>query len=509
MEVKWKMMTMVKLIVSILMFCILQWNSRSLIANGQKLKKFVDGLKNKPQLICIQETWLKASLDFVMPSFICLRKDRNSTGGGCAIFVKKGVQYKQVNITSGLECLAIEVWSTAGRFSLVNFYNPCLRLEMDKLDDIMDQVRPPVVWTGDFNAHNPILGSRIRDGNGVLIEDFIDKNNLVVLNDGRPTRIQVNSGSLSCIDLTFASGELVRCGKWYPMDLNTLGSDHFPIFSEFGSALQVEKERVERGFNFLKADWDKFRDQLVRSLGDVNSQGSTDEWSISFCGVVRKAAGKAIRMKGERKERKSVPWWNQACDEAVWVRNRAHRQLRRCPVESLVVEYKQRRAEARKVIKCAKRESWQKFCGTLGSETTVKQVWNMIHCMAGINRGFSIPVLVEGGREVVSNKDKADLLVRSFQQVHSDKNVGRDGLIRRELMLKQEGYKLNKNNDNSYVINLFFSLHELRRAIRRGRHTTPGRDELGYEIFQHMDDFALEEVLALINTVWGEGSIPA
>lgn len=34
----------------------------------------------------------------------------------------------------------------------------------------------------------------------------------------------------------------------------------------------------------------------------------------------------------------------------------------------------------------------------------------MIHRMAGINRGFSIPVLVEGRREVVSNKDKADRL---------------------------------------------------------------------------------------------------
>lgn len=44
-----------------------------------------------------------------MPGFICLRKDRNSSGGGCAIFVKKGVQYKQVNITSGLKCIAIEV----------------------------------------------------------------------------------------------------------------------------------------------------------------------------------------------------------------------------------------------------------------------------------------------------------------------------------------------------------------------------------------------------------------
>lgn len=77
----------------------------------------------------------------------------------------------------------IEVWSTAGRFSLVNFYNPCLQLEIVKLDGIMEQVRPPAVWAGDFNAHNPLGGSRIRDGIGVLIEVFLDKYNLVVLND--------------------------------------------------------------------------------------------------------------------------------------------------------------------------------------------------------------------------------------------------------------------------------------------------------------------------------------
>jgi len=103
--------------------------------------------------------------------------------------------------------VCIKVWSTVGWFTLVNFYNPCLRLEMDKLDDIMDQVRLPVVWTGDFNAHNPLWGSRNIDVNGVLIEDFIDKNNLVLLNNGRLTGFQVNRGSLSCINLTFASGE--------------------------------------------------------------------------------------------------------------------------------------------------------------------------------------------------------------------------------------------------------------------------------------------------------------
>lgn len=35
---------------------ILQWNARSLIANGQEFKKYVENLKEKPNVICIQET---------------------------------------------------------------------------------------------------------------------------------------------------------------------------------------------------------------------------------------------------------------------------------------------------------------------------------------------------------------------------------------------------------------------------------------------------------------------
>ena len=34
---------------------ILQWNARSLIANGQEFKGFIEELKDKPDVICIQE----------------------------------------------------------------------------------------------------------------------------------------------------------------------------------------------------------------------------------------------------------------------------------------------------------------------------------------------------------------------------------------------------------------------------------------------------------------------
>lgn len=58
-----------------------------------------------------------------------------------------------------------------------------------------------------------------------------------------------------------------------------------------------------------------------------------DEWSESFSSVVRRAAEKNIQIKGSRKERKIVPWWNKACNEAVRARNRAYRQLRKSSVE--------------------------------------------------------------------------------------------------------------------------------------------------------------------------------
>jgi len=40
----------------IMIISILQWNARSLVANGQELKKFVSDMQDKPSIICIQET---------------------------------------------------------------------------------------------------------------------------------------------------------------------------------------------------------------------------------------------------------------------------------------------------------------------------------------------------------------------------------------------------------------------------------------------------------------------
>lgn len=51
--------------VIILIMLILQWNARSLLANGQDFKNFVNNRSEKPDIVCVQESGIKSSFSLV------------------------------------------------------------------------------------------------------------------------------------------------------------------------------------------------------------------------------------------------------------------------------------------------------------------------------------------------------------------------------------------------------------------------------------------------------------
>lgn len=85
------------------------------------------------------------------------------------------------------------------------YNSPTDKLEVEQLDEIIENVNSPVLWVGDLNAHNPLWGSRGIDENGQVLENFIDKHGLVVLNDGRPTWFRTNQSAQSCCDFSFST----------------------------------------------------------------------------------------------------------------------------------------------------------------------------------------------------------------------------------------------------------------------------------------------------------------
>lgn len=97
------------------------------------------------------------------------------------------------------EGLIVDVWSQKGKLSLISFYNPCKPLVLAEFEELLN-ITPPVVWVGDFNAHNPLWGSQVRDENGVVVEELLDNCRLVIMNHWRPTRFDIRSVKMSCLD---------------------------------------------------------------------------------------------------------------------------------------------------------------------------------------------------------------------------------------------------------------------------------------------------------------------
>lgn len=110
----------------LIMVILLQWNARSLLANGQEFKHFIKTLAVKPDIICIQETWLKPNLDFIIYGYFGIRKDRDlGKGGGCATFIKQGIPYRQLGVGDEQECVMVEIWDKGEEMVIINYYNPC------------------------------------------------------------------------------------------------------------------------------------------------------------------------------------------------------------------------------------------------------------------------------------------------------------------------------------------------------------------------------------------------
>ena len=77
------------------MVLILQWNANSVKAHGHELKNTINEWTNKPDILCIQETWLQPEKSFFLSGYDFHRKDRiyqeHKTGGGCGTFTKNGM----------------------------------------------------------------------------------------------------------------------------------------------------------------------------------------------------------------------------------------------------------------------------------------------------------------------------------------------------------------------------------------------------------------------------------
>ncbi|GFU77374.1 putative RNA-directed DNA polymerase from transposon X-element [Trichonephila clavipes] len=177
------------------------WNANGLRSRMWELRDFVN--KYKPDVISLQETWLRPSHTIALANYRIYRNDRNHTthnaytartGGGTAIMIKNSMKHTHIPTPNlnGVEATMVALTPELGEQTLtISLYNPP-HLNINNLnqsiDTLMNQDFPSTIIMGDFNAKHSSWGCNVDTRRGITFNHHIQRSGYRILAPPTPTR---------------------------------------------------------------------------------------------------------------------------------------------------------------------------------------------------------------------------------------------------------------------------------------------------------------------------------
>ena len=242
-----------------------QWNIRGFQANREQVRILFK--EYNLVALCLQETKLGTVSPNCGHNFSFHRSTPPPVGirahGGTCIIAAKSFPQKEVQLNTTLQACAVQIfinkWITLCSLylepdlesRLVDRAGNPRQLEVEDLQSLLDQLPQPFILMGDVNAKHTLWGEDRCDHRGNIIEELLDSNDIILMNDGSPTRFDVVHNSTSAIDITICSSSLRMDYQW-SVDENLYGSDHFPIHLKY---MQNIPSQCLPKWKIKEADW--------------------------------------------------------------------------------------------------------------------------------------------------------------------------------------------------------------------------------------------------------------
>ena len=484
---------------------IIQWNCRGIRPRYEELLLLLTLLRSS--VFCLQETYLKPEDTFTFKGFNTynhIHSDCLRASGGSSILVHSSCPQREIKLKTDLQAVAVSV-TLEKEITLCSIYiPPSFALRPNHLNSLLQQLPSPFMLLGDFNGHNVLWGSKDNDPRGDLIEDVITQNDICLMNDKSNTFLDSGKGTLSALDLSLCHPSLYLDFDWSVCE-DQHGSDHFPIVIE---SIKTLEEDHNPKWKLNKANWDLFHTLCDESLTTTSLSDSTDriaDFTSSLIDISEKCIPKT-----STNPKKSNPWYNDDCKEAIKQRKETLSRFCKFPTKDNLNTYRVFRAKARRTIKSSKRKSWRAYVSNLNYKTPIKKVWDMVRKISGKSKSASHQHLntnFNGGAETkaTTKKDIADTLGDAFSTNSANRNYSKEF---QNYQKQQEKIKLNFKSSNNEEYNNPFNLDELKDAISKSHDTATGPDEIHYQMLKHLPLKSLQTLLDIFNNMWETGKFP-
>ena len=482
---------------------------RGMGAQGNELKDLVKDLR--PMAVFLQETKCKfenlAKLKGYTPVPI------STEPYGIAIYIRSDIPFSSIPLVTPLRAAAVKVTINKTPISICSIHltdDSDYKLREIDLPELKAQLPGPFLLLGDFNGHNPLWGCAKRNTRGGMIEEFIMNENLCLFNDQSITHISDNiKAAPSSLDLSICSPDIFLDFTWSVLpDLH--GSDHFPLVLYINDD---DDDNFIPRYALKRADWARYTSEWLAVDEDAILE-SEDPVTV-FTEKLLEIADIAIpKSKGKPKPHSNSFLNCEEVKEAKKERQKATKEFLKHPTTSNFLKLKGKTAISRRCVQTNKRQSWRSFVSGLGPRVQAKKVWNVVRALSGKAAPSPVYHLEHNGKKAETNEEIAESFAETYEfqssiEPHSLQFKSMKQRIEKEY---EKSQKRNQNQSssshNKQIYNRKFSMKDLRKAIRQSKNSSPGPDQVHYELLKHLPTNALIILLTAFNKVWHGGKFP-
>ena len=520
---------------------ILQWNIRSISKNKEYLELILGTYQ--PDIIVLQETCDATKEGIKLNGYQTPIRTKYSYGSkirGLSTYVSENYNQTEIEIENNddYSLITVKIENNTGKeYVITNLHRRCengIRLFKEHLTtNIQNFKDTEYIIMGDFNLHHPLWDNNFLDkpdykrylGKSDPIANLIQDNEMTVLNNGEPTRIDDGLRLSSAIDLTIINKQISnQTADWCLIDDNAVcdrgNSDHVPIVLSIGHKDEnhtpnTQKNNTETGYNYKKLDKNKLKKELEKIDWDQITYSNNEETNKEINNILIQALSKSTKKeknyKNKNRNHRQVPWWNKTCQDAINKKKAASKKYYKNKTINNKTEYNRVRNESNRTIREEKCKHWQDYVSNINLNTNNSETWTKIKNMeGGHNKPKIIPTLIDSNNSKhVTNKEKANLLGNTYHQISSDKNYSDEFLQTKNNFEQITGHNLTeKETNNQEAINAQITIEEFEQALKNKKDTKEGIDHIRYTVYKLLPQEGKNVVLKLLNNIWKQGEIP-
>ena len=242
-------------------------NCQSISANDKKIQLQRLIKNHRPEVIGLNETWLKPSKKLLLSGYNVYRRDGQTVGGGVALLTKPKIEVKPVLLPrfNTFECVAVQLLYNDGTNStIVSTYKPPRNnFDLNEWNQMLDTlpVNQRLIVCGDFNCKNVDWGCTITTPNGADSMGWANSHDLKICSSSQPSRGNENLDLYLCSDNIDISTD--RCH----LESLPFPSDHSVVVlrCSMSSCVLAKIKTIQ---NWKNADLKEFPNKLDDKLVD-------------------------------------------------------------------------------------------------------------------------------------------------------------------------------------------------------------------------------------------------